>query len=208
MVGAQERAVTRDVSLAWTGFALALPVFVLFTFTLPAFARPAMIDAAAIPNNGARIEANFENGMQLRGYQLGARAVTCRDALDVHLYWTNDQRIRETYRVFAHLVNAQGAVAGNKDVIPDDFEFGMLPDDWDQFQILMDNALIRVPSLEKTGIKTFMNGPESFTPDDRYYLGEAPGLSGFFVAAGFNSIGIQSAGGAGRSRFSTSAMSW
>ena len=50
----------------------------------------------------------------------------------------------------------------NKDVIPDDFEFGMLPDDWDQFQILMDNALIRVPSLEKTGIKTFMNGPGKF----------------------------------------------
>ena len=47
----------------------------------------------------------------------------------------------------------------DKDVIPDDFEFGMLPDDWDQFQILMDNALIRVPALEKAGIKTFMNGP-------------------------------------------------
>ena len=62
----------------------------------------------------------------------------------------------------------------NKDVIPDDFEFGMLPDDWDQFQILMDNALIRVPALEKTGIKTFMNGPESFTPDLNYILGEAP----------------------------------
>ena len=64
----------------------------------------------------------------------------------------------------------------NKDVIPDDFEFGMLPDDWDQFQILMENALIRVPALEKTGIKTFMNGPESFTPDLNYILGEAPEL--------------------------------
>lgn len=85
----------------------------------------------------------------------------------------------------------------NKDVIPDDFEFGMLPDDWDQFQILMDNALIRVPSLEKTGIKTFMNGPESFTPDLNYILGEAPQLRGFFVGAGFNSMGIASSGGAG-----------
>ena len=85
----------------------------------------------------------------------------------------------------------------NKDVIPDDFEFGMLPDDWDQFQILMDNALIRVPALEKTGIKTFMNGPESFTPDLNYILGEAPQLKGFFVGAGFNSMGIASSGGAG-----------
>ena len=85
----------------------------------------------------------------------------------------------------------------NKDVIPDDFEFGMLPDDWDQFQILMDNALIRVPALEKTGIKTFMNGPESFTPDLNYVLGEAPQLKNFFVGAGFNSMGIASSGGAG-----------
>jgi 4-methylaminobutanoate oxidase (formaldehyde-forming) len=84
-----------------------------------------------------------------------------------------------------------------KDVIPDDFEFGMLPDDWDQFQILMDNALIRVPALEKVGIKTFMNGPESFTPDLNYILGEAPQLEGFFVGAGFNSMGIASSGGAG-----------
>ena len=85
----------------------------------------------------------------------------------------------------------------NKDTIPDDFEFGMLPDDWDQFQILMDNALIRVPALEKAGIKTFMNGPESFTPDLNYILGEAPQLKGFFVGAGFNSMGIASSGGAG-----------
>ena len=81
-----------------------------------------------------------------------------------------------------------------KDVIPDDFEFGMLPDDWDQFQILMDNALIRVPALEKTGIKTFMNGPECFTPDLNYIMGEAPQVKGFFVGAGFNSMGIASSG--------------
>jgi 4-methylaminobutanoate oxidase (formaldehyde-forming) len=84
-----------------------------------------------------------------------------------------------------------------KDIIPDDFEFGMLPDDWDQFQILMDNALMRVPALEKAGIKTFMNGPESFTPDLNYIVGEAPELRGFFVGAGFNSAGIASSGGVG-----------
>ena len=51
--------------------------------------------------------------------------------------------------------------------------------------------------LAEAGIHTFFNGPESFTPDDRYLLGEAPECRGFWVAAGFNSIGIQSAGGAG-----------
>ena len=84
------------------------------------------------------------------------------------------------------------------DGIPENFEFGMLPDDWDQFQILMENALIRLPPLEPAEIKTFMNGPESFTPDNNFIMGEAPELKNFFVAAGFNSIGIASAGGAGR----------
>ena len=84
------------------------------------------------------------------------------------------------------------------DGIPENFEFGMLPDDWDQFQILMENALIRLPALETAEIKTFMNGPESFTPDNNFIIGEAPELKNFFVAAGFNSIGIASGGGAGR----------
>jgi 4-methylaminobutanoate oxidase (formaldehyde-forming) len=84
------------------------------------------------------------------------------------------------------------------DGIPENFEFGMLPDDWDQFQILMENALVRLPALEKAEIKTFMNGPESFTPDNNFIMGEAPELKNFFVAAGFNSIGIASGGGAGR----------
>ena len=84
------------------------------------------------------------------------------------------------------------------DGIPENFEFGMLPDDWDQFQILMENALIRLPALETAEVKTFMNGPESFTPDNNFILGEAPELKNFFVGAGFNSIGIASGGGAGR----------
>jgi 4-methylaminobutanoate oxidase (formaldehyde-forming) len=56
----------------------------------------------------------------------------------------------------------------------------------------------RVPALESAGVQVFFNGPESFTPDDRYLLGEVPELRGLYVAAGFNSIGIQSAGGAGK----------
>lgn len=82
--------------------------------------------------------------------------------------------------------------------IPDDFEFALLPDDWDQFEILMQNALIRVPQLAEAEIRQFYNGPESFTPDSNFILGEAPELRNFFVGAGFNSMGIASAGGAGR----------
>ncbi|MAG96536.1 MAG: FAD-dependent oxidoreductase [Rhodospirillaceae bacterium] len=82
--------------------------------------------------------------------------------------------------------------------IPEDFEYGHLPDDWEHFEPMMELALNRVPALAEVGVQLFFNGPESFTPDDRYLLGEAPELGNFFVAAGFNSIGIQSAGGAGR----------
>ncbi|GAA4130351.1 FAD-dependent oxidoreductase [Aminobacter aganoensis] len=82
--------------------------------------------------------------------------------------------------------------------IPDDFEFALLPDDWDQFEILMQNALIRVPQLETSEVKKFYNGPESFTADNNFILGEAPELKNFYVGAGFNSMGIASAGGAGR----------
>jgi len=84
------------------------------------------------------------------------------------------------------------------DGIPEKFEFSLLPDDWDQFEILLENALIRVPQMETTGVRKFYNGPESFTPDNNYLLGEAPELKNFFVGAGFNSMGIASAGGAGR----------
>jgi 4-methylaminobutanoate oxidase (formaldehyde-forming) len=83
------------------------------------------------------------------------------------------------------------------DGIPEDFEFDELPEDWEHFQPVMEKVLARVPRLATSGIQKFFNGPESFTPDNLYYLGEAPELRGFFVAAGFNSIGIQSAGGAG-----------
>jgi len=81
--------------------------------------------------------------------------------------------------------------------ISEDFEFDTLPDDFDHFQPILEKAIKRLPYLEKTGIQTFFNGPESFTADDRYLLGEAPELKNFYVAAGFNSVGIQSAGGAG-----------
>jgi 4-methylaminobutanoate oxidase (formaldehyde-forming) len=84
------------------------------------------------------------------------------------------------------------------DGIPHPFEFQLLPDDWDQFAILMEKALERVPALETAEVKTFLNGPESFTPDNNFLLGAAPECAGVYVAAGFNSMGIASAGGAGK----------
>ena len=82
--------------------------------------------------------------------------------------------------------------------IPYPFEFQLLDEDWEHFEILMESALHRVPVLNTTGIKKFYNGPESFTPDNQFILGEAPEVRNFYVAAGFNSVGIASAGGAGR----------
>lgn len=82
--------------------------------------------------------------------------------------------------------------------IPESFCFDQLPEDFDHFAPILEMATRRMPVLEKTGIHTFFNGPESFTHDDRYLLGEAPDLRNFFVACGFNSVGIQSAGGAGK----------
>ena len=84
------------------------------------------------------------------------------------------------------------------DRLPYPFEFQLLDEDWDHFAILMDNAILRIPVLAETGIKMFYNGPESFTPDNQFILGEAPELRNFYVGAGFNSVGIASAGGAGR----------
>ena len=84
------------------------------------------------------------------------------------------------------------------DGIPTDFGFSLLPEDWEHFRVLMEQAIVRIPALETAPVRRHVNGPESFTPDNRYMLGEAPELRNFFVAAGFNSVGIASAAGAGK----------
>jgi glycine cleavage system aminomethyltransferase T/glycine/D-amino acid oxidase-like deaminating enzyme len=82
--------------------------------------------------------------------------------------------------------------------IPEGFEFQLLAEDWDQFEPLMTAAIHRTPCLETAEVRQLLNGPESFTPDGNFILGEAPECRGVFVAAGFNSAGIANAGGAGR----------
>jgi heterotetrameric sarcosine oxidase gamma subunit len=81
--------------------------------------------------------------------------------------------------------------------IDDEHAFVTLPEDMDHFEPILTSAINRVPLLETAGIQLFFNGPESFSPDNRYYLGEAPEVKNCYVATGFNSIGIQSSGGAG-----------
>ncbi|MBM3599857.1 MAG: FAD-dependent oxidoreductase [Alphaproteobacteria bacterium] len=81
--------------------------------------------------------------------------------------------------------------------IPDKFEFQTFNEDWDQFEVFMNSGLERIPSLEKAEIRKLLIGPESFTPDTRHIVGEAPEIRNLYVAAGFNSTGIQTSGGAG-----------
>jgi 4-methylaminobutanoate oxidase (formaldehyde-forming) len=82
--------------------------------------------------------------------------------------------------------------------IPEDFMYTQLQEDWDQFEIFMNSAIKRVPAFNDAEVNSLTTVPESFTPDTAYMLGEVPGVKNFFVAAGMNSVGITSAGGAGR----------
>jgi sarcosine dehydrogenase len=83
------------------------------------------------------------------------------------------------------------------DGLPDRFEFQLLEDDLEHFEPLLELAIGRVPAMQTVGVKEFINGPESFTPDGNFILGEAPEMRGIFVGAGFNAFGIAAGGGAG-----------
>ncbi|HQR26081.1 MAG TPA: FAD-dependent oxidoreductase [Nocardioides sp.] len=82
--------------------------------------------------------------------------------------------------------------------VPADFSFGQIPPDWDRMGPFLEKAMARVPVTLEVGVRTFFCGPESFTPDLAPAVGEAPGVRGYFVAAGMNSVGVLSAGGLGR----------
>jgi len=86
----------------------------------------------------------------------------------------------------------------DKGVVPEDFSFGEFPDDFDHFEPYLEKSFQRLPMLETAGIRKFFSGPESFTPDTQYLLGETPEVNNLFTCCGFNSIGIASSGGAGR----------
>ena len=82
--------------------------------------------------------------------------------------------------------------------LPRDFSFDLLDEDWDHFMPMMENALRRIPALEKAEVRMLLNGPESFTLDSQFMLGESPEVPGLFLMGGMNSTGIALAGGAGR----------
>jgi glycine cleavage system aminomethyltransferase T/glycine/D-amino acid oxidase-like deaminating enzyme len=84
------------------------------------------------------------------------------------------------------------------DGIPEDFAFRLLHEDWGQFAALMESGLFRIPALASAPERRLVVGPESFTPDGNFILGRPPGWRNLYVAAGFNSMGIAAAGGAGR----------
>jgi len=85
-----------------------------------------------------------------------------------------------------------------KGVVPNDFSFGEFPDDFDHFEPYLEKSFKRLPILENAGIRKFFSGPESFTPDTQYLLGETLEVQNLFTCCGFNSIGIASSGGAGK----------
>ncbi len=170
----------RVVAIFITAFFIALAAFVLLTYTYPAYAQPAPFNPAALAQYGAPIQADFENGMLLRGYALGSRALACGDKLGVTLFWTTDKRISETYRVFAHLVNAQGTVAGNKDVIPGRGAYPTVywkPGEWFQ-----DTIFVPLNPGARSGKYTVIVGAYKFgEPDNRVNLKNA---ENDFVALG------------------------
>ena len=86
----------------------------------------------------------------------------------------------------------------DKGIVPNDFSFGEFPDDFDHFEPYLEKSFKRLPILEQAGIRKFFSGPESFTPDTQYLLGETAEVKNLFTCCGFNSIGIASSGGAGR----------
>lgn len=84
------------------------------------------------------------------------------------------------------------------DPIPSDCSFQLLDEDWAKFDPALQEGYHRIPALREAGFERFVNGPESFTPDNHFILGEAAGMRSLYIAAGFNSAGIACAGGAGR----------
>ncbi len=121
----------------------------------------------------------------------GAHLPTLNDQ-DAFLYARDDV---EGLLVGSFEPNAKGI--STKD-LPADFSFDLLAEDWDHFMPMMDNALRRIPALQTAEVRMLLNGPESFTLDSQFMMGESPEVPGLFLMGGMNSTGIALAGGAGK----------
>lgn len=121
----------------------------------------------------------------------GAHLPTLNDQ-DAFLYARDDV---EGLLVGSFEPNAKGLPLNR---LPDGFSFDLLDEDWDHFMPMMENALHRIPALERAEVRMLLNGPESFTLDSQFMLGESPEVPGLFLLGGMNSTGIALAGGAGK----------
>lgn len=119
------------------------------------------------------------------------RTLPCLVVAEERTYWKEDAGKLLIGGFEAH------AKAWGRDGIPESFEFDELPFDMEHLDPMLQTIFARMPALEQMGIQTFFNGPESFTPDGRPYLGPAPEMPGLFIAAGMNSNGILNSGGVG-----------
>ncbi len=148
-------------------FALAL--YVLLANTIPAYARPAPVNVTALNVAQKELNYNFGNQLVLHGYQLSSRSVRRGDSLDVTLYWTAAQGMKESFRVFVHLVDEQGHVAGGKDVIPGGGAYSTVlwqPGEWVRDTVTITTGRDAIPGNYQVEVGIYPFGK----PEDRVDL--------------------------------------
>ncbi|SVE56554.1 uncharacterized protein METZ01_LOCUS509408, partial [marine metagenome] len=115
---------------------------------------------------------------------------------DEQIYFRRD--MEETGAVLMGGFETVAKPWGMGGTIPDDYNFSLLDPDWDHFKIFWENAIHRIPAMDEAGINRFYVSAESFTPDNRYLMGEAPEVRNFYLATGLNSTGIAAGAGVGK----------
>jgi hypothetical protein len=163
------RAYIPILSIACILAFLALALIVLFANTIPAYARPPESSAAVLTHAERQLDANFSNALALRGYSLSRREVRRGDSLRVTLYWQSLAPMRESYRVFVHLLDAKGHVAGGKDVVPEQGAYATVlwqPGEWIEDTITLTTARDALPGVYQLEIGLYPYG----RPDDRMNL--------------------------------------
>lgn len=151
--------------LAFLSFAL----FVLFAYTIPAYARPPQLGEAILAKADEHLDANFSDIVALRGYSLSTHSLHPGDAMRVTLFWQSLHSTRVSYRVFVHLVGENNRVAGGKDVVPSQGAFATVlwqPGDWVQDTITFNTSPDAVPGVYQLEVGLYPFGQ----PDNRLNL--------------------------------------
>jgi 4-methylaminobutanoate oxidase (formaldehyde-forming) len=148
-------------------------------------------DVAAMAGASAPLQACEHFYLLTRPVPGAERALPTLSDHDGHLY------IRDESQGLLVGCFEPGAKALHPSRLGEDFAFQLLDEDWDHFEPMMLNALHRLPVLETAEVRMLLNGPESFTPDGHFLLGESARVRGLFLGCGMNSVGLASAGGAG-----------